>query len=81
MKVWFKCPCCGQNIAKIDNSKNIEGVFLSCKRCRNEVEVKNKLDCLFVREGAVSGGIHPRVGHHGGTWGPGAEVGGRKLGI
>lgn len=41
MKDWFKCPICGQKLAKIDKTKHIEGVFLPCKRCKNEVEIKN----------------------------------------
>jgi transcription elongation factor Elf1 len=43
MKEWFTCPICGQKIAKIDKNKSIEGVFLQCKKCKNEVEITNKI--------------------------------------
>lgn len=41
MKVWYKCPICGKNLVKIDDSKHIEGVFVKCKLCKTDVEIKN----------------------------------------
>lgn len=43
MMVWYICPMCHKSkIAKIDDSKHIEGVFFKCKLCKQEIEVKNK---------------------------------------
>lgn len=41
MKVWYKCPVCGQKIAQIDDSKSIEGVYVWCKKHKGEVEIIN----------------------------------------
>lgn len=38
---WYKCPICGQNALKIDDTKNIEGVFTKCKKCKQDIEIKN----------------------------------------
>lgn len=35
---WFFCPICGQKLCKI--APNAQGVFIKCKKCKNEVEVK-----------------------------------------
>ena len=37
---WFKCPFCGKNIVIYDNTARSSGVFLKCKNCKNEVEIK-----------------------------------------
>lgn len=36
---WFCCPVCGQKLAKVSPLAK-GGVFIKCKRCKNEVEVK-----------------------------------------
>lgn len=41
MKEWFICPVCRQKLAKIDKSKNIEGVTIWCKKCKREIEIRN----------------------------------------
>jgi len=41
MKEWFVCPICGQKLLMIDKTKNIEGVYIKCKKCKQEVEIKN----------------------------------------
>lgn len=40
-KEWYNCPVCGQKLLKINPSKKIEGVYIKCKKCRQEVEVNN----------------------------------------
>lgn len=42
MKTWYKCPVCGQKLLMIDDSKEISGVFIQCKKHHGEIEVKNK---------------------------------------
>ncbi len=44
MKAWYKCPICKKKIAMIDDNKNISGVFLKCKYCKNEIEIKNNIE-------------------------------------
>lgn len=39
-KDWYNCKC-GQKLLKIDTTKKIEGVYIFCKKCKNEIEVKN----------------------------------------
>lgn len=36
--IWFHCPVCGQKLCKV--APGAKGVYLKCKKCRNEVEVK-----------------------------------------
>jgi transcription elongation factor Elf1 len=43
MKEWFTCPICSQKVAKIDKDVEIKGVFVPCKRCKNEIEITNKI--------------------------------------
>lgn len=38
---WYKCPICGQKALRIDDTKNISGVFTKCKKCKQEYEVRN----------------------------------------
>lgn len=40
IKVWYTCDC-GKKILKIDPSKEIEGVFIKCRKCSKEVEIVN----------------------------------------
>jgi hypothetical protein len=40
MKSWYKCKC-GTKLAMIDDTKNIEGVYVKCKCCKREVEIVN----------------------------------------
>lgn len=43
MKIWFKCPICGQKLLKVDDTKKIEGVYLMCKKCHQEIEIVNNI--------------------------------------
>jgi len=42
-KEWWLCPVCGQKLLMIDKSKNIEGVYIKCKKHNGEVEVINQI--------------------------------------
>lgn len=37
---WYRCPHCGKNLVIYDNTANCSGVFMKCKNCRQEVEIK-----------------------------------------
>ena len=37
---WYKCPKCGQNLIIYDNTAKCSGVFLKCKSCKKEIEIK-----------------------------------------
>lgn len=39
IKKWFYCPICGQKLAKVDI--DARGVYIKCKKCKNEVEAKS----------------------------------------
>ena len=41
MKTWFNCPSCHKKICMIETSKNIEGVYCQCPKCKREVEILN----------------------------------------
>ena len=36
---WYDCKC-GQHLLIYDDTAKCNGVFVKCKRCRREVEVK-----------------------------------------
>ena len=40
MKQWFLCPVCRQKLCMIN--QKAQGVFLQCKRCKQEVEIRYK---------------------------------------
>ena len=39
---WFVCPYCGQKLALIAENAVCIGVFVRCKKCRVEVEIKTE---------------------------------------
>ncbi len=39
-KEWFKCPVCGKKLVLYDNAANCKGVFIYCKKCRKDIEIK-----------------------------------------
>lgn len=41
MKQWYYCNICGQKLLQIDPAVKISGVYIKCKRCRQEVEIKH----------------------------------------
>ncbi|WP_282926886.1 MJ0042-type zinc finger domain-containing protein [Helcococcus kunzii] len=41
---WVTCPHCGKRLAMVDKNSNIEKVYIKCTRCKNEIEIKNKIN-------------------------------------
>nr|DAM39040.1 MAG TPA: zinc-ribbon domain protein [Caudoviricetes sp.] len=39
-KQWVKCPYCGKKLAKILPDALCKGVFVWCKSCKKEIEIK-----------------------------------------
>lgn len=37
---WYACPYCGQNLLIVNDTAKCHGVFILCKRCGREVEIK-----------------------------------------
>lgn len=37
---WYKCPICGQKILKISKEAQSKGLYIKCKKCKNEIEIK-----------------------------------------
>lgn len=40
VRKWYKCPSCGKNLIVYDNTAKCSGIFLKCKKCNKEVEIK-----------------------------------------
>lgn len=40
MKEWYKCPYCNKKIIKYKKDAKCKGVFLLCKNCGKEVEIR-----------------------------------------
>lgn len=39
-KKWYHCPKCGQRILIYQNTAVCAGIFIKCKKCGNNIEVK-----------------------------------------
>jgi len=37
---WFQCPYCGKRILKYGPKAKSEYVYIKCKNCKQEVEIK-----------------------------------------
>nr|DAM20580.1 MAG TPA: zinc-ribbon domain protein [Caudoviricetes sp.] len=37
---WYRCPGCGKKALIYDNTAHCSGVYLKCKNCGREFEVK-----------------------------------------
>lgn len=37
---WYICPYCGKNLVIHEDTAVCKGVFIRCKECRKEVEIK-----------------------------------------
>lgn len=37
---WYRCPTCGKKLVICDNMASCRGVFIICKQCKNEIEIK-----------------------------------------
>lgn len=40
MKKWFLCPYCEKKLIKYEKDAKSKGVFLLCKKCGKEIEIK-----------------------------------------
>ena len=40
MKEWYKCPYCQKKLVKYEKDAESKGVFLLCKKCKKEIEIK-----------------------------------------
>lgn len=39
-KNWYRCRRCGQKLALFSNTSKCQGVFIRCKRCGREEEIR-----------------------------------------
>ena len=37
---WYTCPYCGKKLVIYDNTARSSGVFILCKNCKNEIEIR-----------------------------------------
>lgn len=37
---WYKCPYCGQKLLLYDNTAKSKGIYIKCKKCGKEIEIK-----------------------------------------
>lgn len=37
---WYLCPVCNKKLLVFDNTAKSKGVFMRCKKCGSEVEIK-----------------------------------------
>ena len=37
---WYRCPHCGKNTVLYDNTAHSNGVYVKCKECRREFEIR-----------------------------------------
>lgn len=44
MDKWYKCPYCNKKLVKYRKDANSKGVFLLCKNCKKEIEIKINKD-------------------------------------
>lgn len=40
MKTWYKCPYCNKKLIKYEQGAYSKGIFLLCKKCGQEIEIK-----------------------------------------
>ncbi len=40
MRKWYICPYCKKRIVRYEEGAISKGVFLLCKKCKKEVEIK-----------------------------------------
>lgn len=37
---WYLCPYCGQKILKYDKEAKSKKIYIKCKKCSKEIEIK-----------------------------------------
>lgn len=40
MEKWYVCPYCHKKLIRYGKGAKSEGVFLLCKKCKKEIEIK-----------------------------------------
>lgn len=40
MKIWYRCPYCNKKIIRYEEDAKSKGIFLLCKNCKKEIEIK-----------------------------------------
>ena len=40
LRKWYRCPHCGKNAVLYDNTAHSNGVYVKCKECRKEFEIR-----------------------------------------
>lgn len=40
MEIWYRCPFCNKKLIKYRKDAISKGVFLLCKNCGKEIEIK-----------------------------------------
>lgn len=40
MRKWYTCPHCGKNAVLYDNTAKCTGLYMKCKECKIEFEIK-----------------------------------------
>ncbi len=39
-KMWYVCPVCKTKLVIYDNTAKCTNVFIKCRTCKNEIEIK-----------------------------------------
>lgn len=39
-RYWFSCPICGQKICQFNDEAMAFELYIKCKKCHNEIEIK-----------------------------------------
>lgn len=39
-RLWYVCPICGKKLIRFRPGGSAQGIFLRCKHCKNEIEIK-----------------------------------------
>ena len=37
---WYVCPVCGMKLAIRDNTARCHGIYIKCRACKREIEIK-----------------------------------------
>ncbi|MBS6923147.1 MAG: hypothetical protein KH186_06375 [Lachnospiraceae bacterium] len=40
VRKWYYCPYCHTKIVVYDNAAKAEGVYIKCRTCKKEIEIK-----------------------------------------
>lgn len=41
-RMWYRCPECGTKLLIYDNTSRAKGLYMKCRTCKTEVEIKIK---------------------------------------